>query len=93
MPPILPTPLFLWKKFEPPLFLKILKTQPSPLFIKVPTVDRGISYNKGLLLVVYNIQTEFKANFSCRSIYNLFTIALTHWHTEFWWVIFLALTV
>ena len=60
---------------------------------EVPTVDRGISYNKGLLLVVYNIQTEFKANFSCRSIYNLFTIALTHWHTEFWWVIFLALTV
>ena len=56
-------------------------------------MDRGISYNKGLLLVVYNIQTEFKANFSCRSIYNLFTIALTHWHTEFWWVIFLALTV
>ena len=27
LPPILPTPLFLWEKYEPLLFLKILKTQ------------------------------------------------------------------
>ena len=30
-PPVLPTPLFLWEKFEPPtLFAKISKTQPPP---------------------------------------------------------------
>ena len=49
MPPILPTPLFLWKKFEPPLILKILKTQPFSLlpFIKGGGGGRGGGSNCG----------------------------------------------
>ena len=41
--PILPTPPFLWKKPEPPLFSKMSKTQTTPPSLPLPFIKRGSS--------------------------------------------------
>ena len=58
---ILPTPLFLWEKSEPPpFFAKVSKNQLLPLF----TGGRGSSYVKSVF-IFQDIKTILKIKFFC----------------------------